>query len=842
MRDSSLISVVLNCDGSDASECIRRILAQTHHKLELILACAEGQAYPIEDPRVRVFRPVGEEGAVSGAIADARGDYIAFATPDKWWPINRLERQYQYLSTEPEAELCFIGSATAILTGNDVRTMPLDLPGLLRLVLEGSGCLCRREAVFREFARLTHIAELEQQLKQAHQELADAAEHAEELEQEIQSWQLQSEQLTSEIMQRDAAIASIHSSISWRLTRPMRAVTTGLRKMLNRFPALRGMVRSGRDMLRRGPRAVLQERQQLRMLENWKKKWQKEGWLVCPPSFGISQEQYEAEQQETFPREVKFSILVPLYNTPERFLREMIQSVQLQSYGNWELCLGDGSDADHPTVGQICQEFAEKDSRVRYQKLEKNLGISGNTNACLAMATGDYIGLFDHDDLLHPSALYEDMKAICQQGADFLYTDENTFTTVPTDAYCPNFKPDYAPDTLRSYNYICHFTVFSRALQEQVGAFRPECDGSQDYDLILRLTEQAEKIVHIPKVLYFWRASAASTAADIGAKPYIMDAAKKALTDHLERVGLKGRVEDARIPSTYRIRYAIQGKPLVSILIPSCDHVDVLKRCVDSILRRSTWKRFEIVIVENNSKQPETFDYYHSLEQYNNVRVVTVTPPNGEFNYSYLNNEGAKATRGDYLLLLNNDIEVITPNWMEEMLMFAQRPDVGAVGAMLYYPSNKVQHGGVILGIGGVAGHAHKYFARGDYGYMSRLAIAQNYSACTAACLMMRRSVWDEVHGLDESFKVAFNDVDLCMRIRKAGYLIVWTPYAELYHYESESRGLEDTPEKRQRFNGERLRFLARWGDELKKGDPYYNPNLSLVREDFSLRKYDPVP
>ncbi len=839
MRESSLISVVLNCDGSDASECIRRILAQTHHELELILACAEGQMYPIEDPRVRVFRPVGEEGAVSGAIADAKGDYIAFATPDKWWPINRLERQYQYLSTEPEAELCFIGSATAILTGNDVRTMPLELPGLLRLVLEGSGCLCRREAVFREFARLTHIAELEQQLDQSRQELEEAAEHAEEQEQEIQSWQLQNEQLTSEIMQRDASIASIQSSISWRITKPMRMITTGLRKILNRFPTLRRFVRGGRDLLRRGPRAVWQEWQQQRALENWKNKWQKEGWLVCPAGFGMGQEQYEAQQQETFPKTVKFSILVPLYNTPERFLREMIQSVQIQTYGNWELCLADGSDADHASVERICREFAAKDERVRYQKLEENLGISGNTNACLAMATGDYIGLFDHDDLLHPSALYEDMKAICQQGADFLYTDENTFTNVPSDAYCPNFKPDYAPDTLRSYNYICHFTVFSRALQEQVGGFRPECDGSQDYDLILRLTEQAQRIVHIPKVLYFWRASAASTASDIGAKPYIMDAAKKALTDHLERVGLKGRVEDARIPSTYRIRYAIQGKPLVSILIPSCDHVDVLKRCVDSILRRSTWKRFEIVIVENNSKQKETFDYYRSLEQYDNVRVVTVTPPNGEFNYSYLNNEGARATRGDYLLLLNNDIEVITPNWLEEMLMFAQRSDVGAVGAMLYYPSNKVQHGGVVLGIGGVAGHAHKYFKRGEYGYMSRLCIAQNYSACTAACLMVRRSVWDEVHGLDESFKVAFNDVDFCMRIRKAGYLIVWTPYAELYHYESESRGQEDTPEKKKRFNGEMLRFKARWGDALEKGDPYYNPNLSLVREDFSLRKYD---
>jgi O-antigen biosynthesis protein len=839
LNESSLISVVLNCDGGDADECIRRILAQTHRELELILACADGQNYPIDDPRVRVFRPVGTEGAVSGAIADARGAYIAFATPDKWWPINRLERQYQYLSTEPDAELCFIGSATAILTGNDVRTMPLELPGLLRLVLEGSGCLCRTEAVFREFGRLGHIQDLEEQLEQAEQDIADGKNEIAQKEQEITTWQLESERLTAELMQRDAAIVAIRSSISWRLTKPMRAITTALRSFVSKHPKLRSLARSGRDILHRGPKVVWQERQERRELENWLNQWKKDGWLIAPASFGLNKEHYDAEQSYTFSKSIKFSILVPLYNTPERFLREMIQSVQLQTYSNWELCLADGSDGEHPEVERICKEYANKDKRICYQKLEENLGISGNTNACLAMATGDYIGLFDHDDLLHPSALYEDMKAICEQDADFLYTDENTFHDVPSDAYCPNYKPDFAPDTLRSYNYICHFTVFARSLLEQVGQFRPECDGSQDYDLILRLTEQAQHIVHIPNVLYFWRASAASTASDIGAKPYIMDSAQKALTDHLERTGLKGRVENARIPSTYRIRYEITGKPMVSILIPSCDHTDVLKRCVDSIIKRSTWKNYEIVIVENNSKLPATFEYYRSLEQYDNVQVVTVTPPNGEFNYSFINNEGAKAIHGDYLLLLNNDIEVISPGWIEEMLMFAQRPDVGAVGAMLYYPSNKVQHGGVVLGIGGVAGHAHKYFPRGDYGYMSRLCIAQNYSACTAACLMVRRNVWDEVKGLDETFKVAFNDVDFCLRIRKAGYLIVWTPYAELYHYESESRGTEDTPEKVKRFNGEMMRFQARWGDVLKKGDPYYNPNLSLTREDFSLRKDD---
>lgn len=545
--------------------------------------------------------------------------------------------------------------------------------------------------------------------------------------------------------------------------------------------------------------------------------------------------QLRAQREHKFPRDIKFSIAVPLYNTPEKFLREMIVSVQEQTYANWELCLADGSDDAHAYVGRVCEQYARNDPRVRYQKLAENKGISENTNACLQMATGDYIGLMDHDDLLHPAALYNVMEAICEQGADLVYTDENTFREKPADAYCPNFKPDYAPDTLRSYNYICHFTVFDRGLLKAIGGgFRSRCDGSQDYDLVLRLTEKAKKIVHIPRILYYWRAHAQSVAEDVSAKPYVIEAAHLALQEHLKRVGLKGEVLDTVIPSVYRMKYDIAGEPLVSILIPNKDHVDDLKRCLDSIFRVSVYRNFEIIVIENNSTEDSTFAYYRQIqEKWPNVHVITW---DSGFNYSAINNYGAENAKGEYYLLLNNDTEIITPDWIEEMLMFAQREDVGAAGAMLYYPDDTIQHAGVILGIGGVAGHSHKYFKRGDYGYMSRLSLAQNLSAVTAACVMIRKDVWEQIGGLDESLAVAFNDVDMCMRIRKAGYLIVWTPFAELYHYESKSRGYEDTPDKQERFRSEVERFQKRWGKELAAGDPYYNPNLTLKREDFSLR------
>lgn len=637
----------------------------------------------------------------------------------------------------------------------------------------------------------------------------------------------QREAMKIQLAEVQNAYSAISNAFFWKITKPFRVCLDALKRILGEVAFFRLIGKGIRCLHENGWSYTWHK------VKNKLKHRQEYTALTNTPLF--TEEELEAQRTEVFPRSIKFSIVVPLYNTPEKFLHEMIRSVIDQTYADWELCMADGSDEAHGNVERICRQYMRKDLRIKYQRLEENLGISGNTNACLEMATGDYIGLFDHDDLLHPAALHEVMRAICEQDADFIYTDENTFHEKPEDAFCPHFKPDYAPDTLRSYNYICHFTVFSRELLDEVGNFRREFDGSQDYDMVLRLTEKASKIVHIPEILYFWRAHSGSTAGDISAKPYTMDAARRALGEHLDRVGLVGEVEDSSIPSTYRIKYAISGCPKVSIVIPNMDHADTLRTCISSILEKTTYKNFEIVIIENNSKKEETFAYYDELKTDPRIQIVTWE---GKFNYSAINNFGVReAATGEYILLLNNDIEVITPDWLQEMLMFAQRPDVGAVGAMLYYPDDTIQHAGVILGLGGVAGHAHKNFPKGHCGYMLRATIAQNFSVVTAACVMLPRTVWDEVDGLDETFEVAFNDVDLCMRIRKAGYLIVWTPYAELYHYESKSRGAEDTPEKKKRFEGEIRRFRERWKCELAAGDPYYNPNLTLAREDFTVKK-----
>lgn len=545
----------------------------------------------------------------------------------------------------------------------------------------------------------------------------------------------------------------------------------------------------------------------------------------------LTQKDANKERNTKFSKNIKFSILVPLYNTPSQYLKEMLDSVIFQTYQNWELCLADGSDSSHELVRQICESYAKKDLRIKYRKLEKNHGISENTNCCLDMAVGDYMVLLDHDDLLHPSALYEVALAVCEKNADFIYTDETTFNVNPSDAFNPHFKPNFSPDNLRSINYICHLTVFKASLLEKSGRFRSEFDGAQDHDLVLRLTENAEKIVHIPKILYYWRAHPSSTAYSAETKSYTYEAGKNAIAAHLDRVGLKGTVENTRIKNMYRIRYEIKGEPLISILIPNKDHIKDLEKCLRSVFELSTYKNYEIIIIENNSAEEKTFSYYEKLKNRKNIKIVHW---NGVFNYSAINNFGARYANGEYLLLLNNDTKIITPCWLQEMLMFAQRTDVGAVGAKLYYPDNTVQHAGVILGLGGVAGHSHKNFPRAHYGYMKRLLHAQNLSCVTGACLMIRKKVFTEVGGLDERFRVAFNDVDLCMRVQKSGYRIVFAPFAELYHYESKSRGFENTSEKKERFIGEIQLFRKIWGKELKDGDPYYNPNLTLDREDFS--------
>ncbi len=554
------------------------------------------------------------------------------------------------------------------------------------------------------------------------------------------------------------------------------------------------------------------------------------------------EETRKKERETVFAKRVKISILVPLFNTPENFLREMLDSVLNQTYENWELCLADGSDDGHKSVGEICLEYAKADGRGRivYRKLAKNEGISGNTNECLKMATGEYAGLFDHDDILHPSALYEYMKAINERDADYIYCDETTFRSGNINQMLTmHFKPDYAVDNLRANNYICHFSVFDRNLLDGTELFRTRFDGSQDHDMILRLTDRAKKVVHVPKLLYYWRSHEGSVASGIDAKPYVVEAARGAVADHLRRHGFTHfQITSTRAFETiFKIRYQIVGNPKISIVIANRDHPEDLKRCITSIMEKSTYENYEIIVVENNSRMREIFDYYETLKAFPHVQVA-VYESEGRFNYSAVNNFGAQRAQGDYILLLNNDTQVITVNWMEELLMYAQREDVGAVGGKLYYGNKTIQHAGVVLGLGAhrTAGHSHYGQHRENLGYMGRLCYAQNVSAVTGACLLVKKSLFEKAGGLDESFAISLNDVDFCLKLRRMGLLNVFTPFAELYHFESVSRGLDTEGEKARRYNEESARFREKWKEVLEKGDPYYNPNFSLDRSDFALK------
>jgi len=559
------------------------------------------------------------------------------------------------------------------------------------------------------------------------------------------------------------------------------------------------------------------------------------------------------ERETVFPRMVKISILVPLWNNKREFQIAMLDSVMNQTYSNWELCLADGSDAEHSYIEEICKEYVEKSGgRVVYKKLEKNGGIAGNTNACLAMATGEYIGLLDQDDIIHPSVLFEYVKAINEKNADYLYCDETTFKGDDINHMLTmHFKPDYAPDNLRANNYICHFSVFAKELLDGNELFRPKFDGSQDHDMILRLTDNAKNIVHVPRLMYYWRCHSGSVASGIEAKPYAIEAAKGAVAEHLKKHGFDHfKIESTKAFETiFRIRYQIEGNPKISIVIPNKDHVEDLRRCVTSIREKSTYDNYEIVIVENNSTTAEIKSYYNELlgsdyisseeaQRSEDNKITIVTYADKTFNYSAINNLGVKYATGEYILLLNNDTEVITVNWMEELLMYAQRKDVGAVGAKLYYADKTIQHAGVVIGLGAhrTAGHTHYKQHRQNLGYMGRLCYAQNVTAVTGACLMVRKSHFEAVGGLEEGFAISLNDVDLCLKLREKGLLNVFTPFAELFHHESVSRGLDDNGEKAERYNRESEKFREKWKDALAAGDPYYNVNFSLDRSDFSLK------
>ena len=629
--------------------------------------------------------------------------------------------------------------------------------------------------------------------------------------------------------QLEKTLSDVTNSTFWKLTWPMRYAVSKSRQIWHTFPLFVFL----HDLRALGVEGV---REQARARREY---------AVLFPSKTLRADRFapvellvkQASHQPGGEAGPKISIVVPLYNTPLNFLEELLDSVVNQTYRNWELCCVDaGQDT---AVGQHVQARAKADPRIRYQKLTENEGIAGNTNHGFELATGDYIALLDHDDILHPCALWYTAQAIVEQGADFVYTDEATFEGKVENVVLYHFKPDFMLDNLRSNNYICHLTTFSKVLMEQAGGGeRAEYNGSQDYDLFLRLTEKAQKIAHIPHALYYWRSSPNSTASDISAKTYCIDAGIAALKAHYARCGVA--VDDVTLipgtPGYYETDYTMAHPGRVSILIPTCDHIRDLETCVESIYARTTYPDFEILLIENNSKEEQTFRSYERMRKEHPDTLKVLTWQGKGFNYSALNNFGARYATGEYLLLLNNDTEVITPGWLEEMVMYAQQKRVGCVGAKLLYPDDTIQHAGVGFGIGGVAGHLHKYFPATSDGYMGRLNYVQDVYGDTAACLLIRKEIYDEVHGLDESYAVAFNDVDFCVRVREAGYTNVFTPFAQLYHYESKSRGMEDNPEKQKRFQGEVLRFQARWGDLLAKGDPCTNPNFDIQREDFSLK------
>lgn len=545
-----------------------------------------------------------------------------------------------------------------------------------------------------------------------------------------------------------------------------------------------------------------------------------------------SREELDQQRKTVFDKQPKISIIVPTYRTPEVFLREMIDSVVNQTYGNWELCIADGSEGDS-VVEAILEDYTKKDSRIKYRLLEKNLGIADNTNAALELATGDYIGLFDHDDILAENALYEIVNALQEDDYDILYTDEDKISGDGKEHNDPNFKPDFSMDLFRSHNYITHFFVVKHSIMNKIEGFRSEYDGSQDYDLMFRCIENSEKIKHIPMILYHWRIHQNSVAGDPASKMYAYDAGKRAIEAHLKRMNIAASVEHQGLWGMYHVKYETPGNPLISIVIPNKDHTKDLNVCIRSIQEKSSYRNFEMIVVENNSTEKETFSYYEKIqEEFENVKVVTWE---GSFNYSAINNFGVKYTNGEYLLFLNNDTEMISEHALEEMLGCCMREEVGAVGAKLLYEDDTVQHAGVVVGFGGYAGHVNTGIGRDDYGYMVRAMINCNYSAVTAACMLTKKELFLQVGGFDEQFVVACNDVDYCLQLRSLDKLIVYNAFAEWYHYESKSRGYEDTPEKLARFENEVKKFQKKWPEILEKGDPFYNPNFPVTQAPFTL-------
>ena len=604
-------------------------------------------------------------------------------------------------------------------------------------------------------------------------------------------------------------LARIKNSFAWKMAKPLRLLRVGVVRL--------GYYKTPGNVLAK---------------VKYKKKLKKAYHLLGSASFPTEEVRAE-EEGKTYEKKVTFSILVPLYNTPEKFLKDMIDSVRNQTYKDWELCLADGSDAEHAYVGDICRAYAGNDVRVVYKKLEKNDGISGNTNACYRMATGDYIGLFDHDDILHPSVFYEYRKAIDEKNADYIYCDEATFKGDSIDDMITlHFKPDYALDTLRANNYICHFSLFSKELLSETELFRTAFDGSQDHDMILRLTSLAKNVVHVPKILYYWRAHAGSVASDINAKFYAVDAAKRAVDDHLNRFGIYNTIitSTRAFETIFRLQYEITTTGKVSYILPVFPSDESYKQTVEA-LKKTDEEITELLLVCESGTEEEAVK-----EAFGDIPFVkAVHTPAGSNPAAYYNS-GAEAAEGEYLLFLRPGIRPITGNFAEELLMYAQREDVGAVGGKYLFADKKIQHAGLILGLGkeGCAGHVHYGCEYTHIGYMGRLCYAQNMTAVSGEAMMVKAEDFRAAGAFSEEYGTCYYDVDLCLKLRKAGKRNVFTPFAEAYYEkipyaadtEADKKALEEDSEY----------FKTKWRKEIDAGDPYYNPNFSLKYPDYTLK------
>lgn len=636
-------------------------------------------------------------------------------------------------------------------------------------------------------------------------DLAELGDRNTALEKQYQMAISQCNALQSRLTQAEAMYQAISNSTFWKLTKPLRVLAGGIKKIMksNRYTRLAG---KGVKSLMTNGFSYTWNRVKLKLRNRWR-----------PQHPTYTQEELRQQALETFPQNIKFSVLVPLYNTPEKYLREMIQSVLNQTYGNWELCLADGSDAEHGYVEEVCSAYAQKDSRVRYHRLEENKGISENTNACARLATGDYIALLDHDDLYTPDALYWNAKAISETDADVLYSDEDHLALNGAHVN-PLFKPDWSPDLLYSQMYICHLLVFRRSLFEKIGGYRSEYDGSQDYDLMLRFSEETEKICHIPRVLYDWRESETSTAANVDAKPYAHIAGKNALDAHLKRkYGELAYAEETEYTFVFNPRFRLQDKPFISIIIPMKDHWEMSDACIKSILEKSTYPNYEIIILNNRSEKKDTFAWFKEIQKNHQVRVVDADM---EFNWSKLNNFGIRQARGDVFVFLNNDTLVISEDWLERLAENALRPDVGVVGGLLLYEDNTIQHAGVVVGMGGWADHLFKGMAPIHYGspYISPM-VSRNVLAVTGACMAVSRKRLEEIGGFDEEFIICGSDIELCIRAHEKGFYNRYDVNVRLYHLESKSRD-KYIPEV------DFQKSYEVYGPYRDNVDPFFNINL----------------